>query len=245
MSAPRPTAARLPIKLEPAADFSSMECSKGQTAYGGETGWSMRSRIAAEDAVSTIVVNYGQAGVQTYFERLGPRSLFEDSLDYDVPGSWTTGPGARRLRGCPVLRTVRFGAGAVLRILPLWRSCRPHVGVSPSGHWRLLRVRRKRSAGIGRPHQGDDRQDQDAVLLDGGAWRSLIPHVVPRPGLPAVGEAEVAELVAAQAFQVQPLRRAQSAKGREQAGGECRGSSARRRRSRSVQVVQVMGRSSI
>jgi hypothetical protein len=84
---------KLPIKLEPAGDFSSMKCSKGQTGYGGETGWSMRSRIIAEDAVSTIVVNYGQAGVQTYFERMGPRSLFEDSLDYDVPGSWTTGPG--------------------------------------------------------------------------------------------------------------------------------------------------------
>lgn len=84
---------KLPIKLEPAADFSSMKCSKGQTGYGGGTGWSMRSRIIAEDAVSTIVVNYGQAGVQTYFERMGPRSLFEDSLDYDVPGSWTMGPG--------------------------------------------------------------------------------------------------------------------------------------------------------
>jgi hypothetical protein len=84
---------KLPIKLEPAGDFRSMECSKGQTGYGGETGWSMRSRIVAEDAVSTIVVNYGQAGVQTYFERTGPRSLFEDFLDYAVPGSWTTGPG--------------------------------------------------------------------------------------------------------------------------------------------------------
>jgi hypothetical protein len=83
---------KLPIKLEPAGDFVSMKCSKGQTGYGGETGWSMRSKIIAEDAVSTIVVSYGQAGVQTYFERMGPRSLYEDSLDYDVPGSWTTGP---------------------------------------------------------------------------------------------------------------------------------------------------------
>jgi hypothetical protein len=81
---------KLPIKLEPAADFSSMKCSKGQTGYGGETGWSMRSRIIAEDAVSTIVVNYGQAGVQTYFERMGPRSLF--GFLTRCPGSWTTGP---------------------------------------------------------------------------------------------------------------------------------------------------------
>ncbi|MFM9842000.1 MAG: hypothetical protein ACKVOI_03425 [Dongiaceae bacterium] len=85
---------KLAVKLEPAGDFVSMKCEKGQTGYGGETGWTMVTSIVAEDAESTIVVYHDQAGVQTYLERQGPQRMFEDWLDFDVEGSWKSANGA-------------------------------------------------------------------------------------------------------------------------------------------------------
>ncbi|MFN0194945.1 MAG: hypothetical protein ACKVP5_23690, partial [Aestuariivirga sp.] len=84
----------LKVRLEPAGDFRKIECSKGQTGFGGETGWSVASKIFASDAISWIVVFHDEAGVQTYFERVGPQTLFEDWMDEAIDGSWTTGTGA-------------------------------------------------------------------------------------------------------------------------------------------------------
>jgi len=84
----------LKVHLEPAGDFRKIECSKGQTGYGGETGWSMAAKIFATDAISWIVVFHDEAGVQTYFERAGPQTLFEDWMDEAIDGSWTMGTGA-------------------------------------------------------------------------------------------------------------------------------------------------------
>ena len=84
----------LKVHLEPAGDFRKIDCSKGQSGYGGETGWSIASKIFATDAISWIVVFHDEAGVQTYFERAGPQSLFEDWMDEAIDGSWTTGTGA-------------------------------------------------------------------------------------------------------------------------------------------------------
>jgi hypothetical protein len=84
----------LKVHLEPAGDFRKIECSKGQTGYGGESGWSIASKIFASDALSWIVVFHDEAGVQTYFERAGPQTLFEDWMDEAIDGSWTTGTGA-------------------------------------------------------------------------------------------------------------------------------------------------------
>ena len=85
---------KLKVHLEPAGDFRKIECNKGQTGYGGETGWSNASKIFATDAVSWIIVFHDEAGVQTYFERAGPQTLFEDWMDEAIDGSWTTGTGA-------------------------------------------------------------------------------------------------------------------------------------------------------
>jgi hypothetical protein len=85
----------LKIHLEPAGDFRKIECSKGQTGYGGETGWSMASKIFATDAISWLLILHDEAGVQTYFERQGPQSLFAEWMDEAVDGSWTTGPSSK------------------------------------------------------------------------------------------------------------------------------------------------------
>lgn len=79
----------LDIAVEPAADFRSIECKAGQTGYGGETGWSNVESIEAQDALSVLLVYHSRAGVQTYLERVDPKTLFSDSIDIAVDGSWS------------------------------------------------------------------------------------------------------------------------------------------------------------
>ena len=79
----------LDIAVEPAADFRSIECKAGQTGYGGETGWSNTESIEAQDALSILLVYHSRAGVQTFIERVDPKSLFSDSIDMAVEGSWS------------------------------------------------------------------------------------------------------------------------------------------------------------
>lgn len=79
----------LAIALEPARDFSSMECSRGPATHGGGSGWAMKSTIAAADGASKLFVYHYVAGISSYFERRGPQALFEYVLDYDVAGSWS------------------------------------------------------------------------------------------------------------------------------------------------------------
>jgi len=79
----------LDVRLEPLSDFKTVECStSGQSGFGGESAWTVQSKIEAFDAVSQTVVFYDHAGPQTYMERQSPRDLFEDGIDYDVKGSW-------------------------------------------------------------------------------------------------------------------------------------------------------------
>jgi hypothetical protein len=79
----------LDIAVEPAADFRSIECTAGQTGYGGETGWSNMESIEAQDALSILVVYHSRAGVQTYLQRVDPEDLFSGSIDMAVDGSWS------------------------------------------------------------------------------------------------------------------------------------------------------------
>ena len=79
----------LDVTVEPAADFRTIECKAGQTGYGGETGWSNMETIEAQDALSVLLVYHSRAGVQTYLERVDPKSLFSDSIDIAVKGSWS------------------------------------------------------------------------------------------------------------------------------------------------------------
>ena len=79
----------LDIAVEPPADFRSIECKAGQTGYGGETGWSNMETIEAQDALSVLVVYHSRAGVQAYLQREDPKSLFGDSIDMAVKGSWS------------------------------------------------------------------------------------------------------------------------------------------------------------
>jgi hypothetical protein len=81
--------ADLEVSLEPLSDFRSVECSSsGQSGFGGESAWTVQSKIVAYDAVSQTIIFYDHAGPQTYMERQSPRDLFEDGLDDDVKGSW-------------------------------------------------------------------------------------------------------------------------------------------------------------
>jgi len=79
----------LDVAVEPAADFRTIECKAGQTGYGGETGWSNTESIEAQDALSVLFVYHSRAGVQTYLERVDPKTLFSDSIDIAVKGSWS------------------------------------------------------------------------------------------------------------------------------------------------------------
>jgi hypothetical protein len=79
----------LDVAVEPAADFRSIECKAGQTGYGGETGWSNTESIEAQDALSVLLVYHSRAGVQTYLGRVDPKTLFSDSIDIAVAGSWS------------------------------------------------------------------------------------------------------------------------------------------------------------
>jgi hypothetical protein len=79
----------LDIAVEPAADFRTIECKAGQTGYGGETGWSNTESIEAHDALSVLLVYHSRAGVQTYLERMDPKTLFSDSIDIAVEDSWS------------------------------------------------------------------------------------------------------------------------------------------------------------
>jgi hypothetical protein len=79
----------LDIAVEPAADFRSIECKAGQTGYGGDTGWSNMESIEAQDALSVLFVYHSRAGVQTYLERVDPKTLFSNSIDIAVDGSWS------------------------------------------------------------------------------------------------------------------------------------------------------------
>jgi hypothetical protein len=79
----------LDVAVEPAADFRTIECKAGQTGYGGETGWSNTESIEAQDALSVLLVYHSRAGVQTYLERVDPKTLFSDSIDIAVKGSWS------------------------------------------------------------------------------------------------------------------------------------------------------------
>jgi len=79
----------LDVAVEPAADFRTIDCKAGQTGYGGETGWSNTESIEAQDALSVLFVYHSRAGVQTYLERVDPKTLFSDSIDIAVKGSWS------------------------------------------------------------------------------------------------------------------------------------------------------------
>lgn len=79
----------LDVAVEPAADFRTIECKAGQSGYGGETGWSNTETIEAQDALSVLLVYHSRAGVQTYLERTDPKTLFSDSIDIAVDGSWS------------------------------------------------------------------------------------------------------------------------------------------------------------
>jgi hypothetical protein len=79
----------LDISVEPAADFRTIECTAGQTGYGGETGWANTESIEAQDALSVLLVYHSRAGVQTFIERVDPKTLFSDSIDIAIDGSWS------------------------------------------------------------------------------------------------------------------------------------------------------------
>ena len=79
----------LDIAVEPAADFRTIECKAGQTGYGGETGWANTESIEAQDALSILLVYHSRAGVQTFIERVDPKTLFSDSIDIAIDGSWS------------------------------------------------------------------------------------------------------------------------------------------------------------
>ncbi len=79
----------LDIAVEPAADFRTIECKAGQTGYGGETGWANTESIEARDALSILLVYHSRAGVQTFIERVDPKTLFSNSIDMAIDGSWS------------------------------------------------------------------------------------------------------------------------------------------------------------
>jgi hypothetical protein len=99
----------LDVRLEPADDFPTMKCSTGQNGYG--EAYSIFSEIAAENATSRIVVVQQYAGTHTYLKPVDSRVLNQDTLDWDVKGSWSVaiasgGFEVRRFFGRPDSATV-------------------------------------------------------------------------------------------------------------------------------------------
>jgi hypothetical protein len=79
----------LDISLEPAADFRSIECEAGQFQGGGDGGNVGMATIEAEDALSFFIIYHDRAGNRTYLSRSDPKSLFAESIDFAVKGSWS------------------------------------------------------------------------------------------------------------------------------------------------------------
>ena len=80
---------KLDVRLEPLSAFRTVECeTRDQNAYGGDSPWTVQSRIVARDAVSETVIYYDHAGPRTYMERQRPKDMFEGGIDYAVKGSW-------------------------------------------------------------------------------------------------------------------------------------------------------------
>ena len=81
--------AKLEVTVEAGSSFDEMACSRGGSGgYGGETVQIDQSMIVLNTVRSNMVVFHDHGNTRTYMQRQNPRSLFEDGLDYDVPGSW-------------------------------------------------------------------------------------------------------------------------------------------------------------
>lgn len=79
----------LDVALEPAADFRTIECEKGQTNHGSGSGNVGMASIEAQDALSFIVVYHDRAGVRTYLTRTDPKQLFGNAIKLDIEDSWS------------------------------------------------------------------------------------------------------------------------------------------------------------
>ncbi len=81
--------AKLDVTVEVGSSFDEMECSlRASGGYGGESVQIDQAKIVLNTVRSNMVVFHDHGGVRTYMQQQSPRSLFEDGLDYDVPGSW-------------------------------------------------------------------------------------------------------------------------------------------------------------
>ena len=81
--------AKLDITVQRGGVFKEVECKlRNRGGYGGESPQITRAQIVAKGGGAELFLMHDHGGSNTYMERQTPRDLFENGIDYDVPGSW-------------------------------------------------------------------------------------------------------------------------------------------------------------
>jgi hypothetical protein len=81
--------AKLDVTVAVGSIFDEIECSRmGSGGFGGESVQIDRAEIVAKGLLSHMFLMHDHGGPRTYMQRQTPRSLLEEGVDYDVPGSW-------------------------------------------------------------------------------------------------------------------------------------------------------------
>jgi hypothetical protein len=81
--------AKLDIKVQRGGMFDKVECKRRtKGGYGGESPQVTRAQIVAKGGGAELFLMHDHGSSNTYMERQTPRDLFENGIDYDVPGSW-------------------------------------------------------------------------------------------------------------------------------------------------------------
>jgi len=81
--------AKLDVTVAVGGVFDEIKCSRmGSGGFGGESVQIDRAEIVAKSLLSHMFLMHDHGGPRTYMQRQTPRSLLEESVDFDVPGSW-------------------------------------------------------------------------------------------------------------------------------------------------------------